>query len=475
MNVPSKSLSIPSGFTANINKLVIGRHVTNTHLTINGVLNVNDILFVGQYEAADGTVNLESGRVAVQGELAVSVSGKGTWIQNGGSVYVRDRFVIGRYFGKSEAVGMVVLRGGSIVADRFDMNPSVFHFEGGILALNADHVGKLQGHIDGGRIVGTGDLKLVYDQEAQRTYLYAQTGTTYTNYFGQDASSTTRRSMLRKKSRSLSTATSPPSWFEPSLWQPNGVPGPASEVWMNSPNTVAVIGENEVATANKLIVGRHVGLVTLMVNEGAELLVGDKDSTSSILFLGQYSNSHGTLIQKGGSIRIHGEFAVGVSGPGSLEALGGRLDVFGRLILGRYDSGTGSILLNGGEIHAERLDINGNNVVDLQVGRIFIDGDNTSKMSSYVNEGNLVSHGTSQVLVQYDSSLQQTILEGTATPNPTDMTTPEVSLIFLMPLRSFHCSSPYLSNTNHNPYFDQNNSQHAIQPQAPRNIPHQPP
>lgn len=104
MNTADKSLAISSGYIASIDKLIVGRHVLNTNLNINGgALLVgsgdSDVLFVGQYEDAEGTVNMASGRVEVKGELAVSVSGRGSWIQDGGSVYVRDRFVIGRVSG----------------------------------------------------------------------------------------------------------------------------------------------------------------------------------------------------------------------------------------------------------------------------------------------------------------------------------------------------------------------------------------
>ena len=100
----------------------------------------------------------------MEGELAVSVSGPGTWIQHSGTVTVRDRFVIGRY-GNSEAVGDVKLYGGTITASSFDMNVhSTFSLQGGMLQLNGNHLSKVQGHIDGGRITGSGTPKLAYDE-----------------------------------------------------------------------------------------------------------------------------------------------------------------------------------------------------------------------------------------------------------------------------------------------------------------------
>ncbi len=214
-----------------------------------------EVLFVGQYEDAEGTVTLDSGAVNVQGELAVAVSGKGTWVQESGTVSVRDRFVIGRY-SKVEAVGTVLLRGGSIVADRFDMNEySQLTLEGGILVLYGNHISKVQGHIDSGRITGgTGPAPtLFYDEVSARTYLYSNTNVQFTNYYGQAATTSPfARRMLRvsshheeAKKRSLAVTASTtdgfPSWFDPLAWQPQGIPGPLSEVWMNSLDTAALI------------------------------------------------------------------------------------------------------------------------------------------------------------------------------------------------------------------------------------------
>lgn len=61
---------------------------------------------------------------------------------------------------------------------------------------------------------------------------------------------------------------------------------------MNSPDTSVVIGPRDYAVAEKLVVGRHTHNVELHVN-GGELYVGDNDSTSSILFVGQYSDATG--------------------------------------------------------------------------------------------------------------------------------------------------------------------------------------
>lgn len=283
-------------------------------------------------------------------------------------------------YSKAEAIGTVILRAGSIVADRFDMNIySTLRLEGGILVLNGNHVSKIQGHLDAGRIVGVSGLnpKLVYDEDSGRTYLYTKTDTVYTNYYGLGGT----RMLRNSASRSLvfASASEISSWFEPSSWQPSGIPGQGSECWMNSADTSALIGLDQVATASKLIVGRKVGLVSLIV-DGGELLVGDDDSTSAILFVGQYSGANGKIVLKSGRIKVHGELAIGVSGPGSLDVTGGRINVHGRLVVGRYDQGHGNVILNGGDIYVERLDINSISTVDLQEGRIYIKGDSTSKL-----------------------------------------------------------------------------------------------
>ena len=50
-----------------------------------------------------------------------------------------------------------------------------------------------------------------------------------------------------------------------------------------------------------------------------------------------------------------------------------------------------------------------------------------SKMNGYVSGGQLTSHGTSAVTVTYDAATQVTIVEGAATPSPTNVPTSKVS------------------------------------------------
>ena len=188
MNTADISLTIPGDYTARIDKLIVGRHAMKSEVVINGgtlLVGHDDnngggdgVLFVGQYDDASGTVKLNSGSlVDVQGELAVAVSGAGTWIQQSDTaVTVSHRFVIGRYGGetKPEAIGRVELHGGTVTAGSFDMNEfSSLSLQGGVMKLRGDHQAKVQGHIDGGRIVGSGAVKLDYDGEEDVTSVWS--------------------------------------------------------------------------------------------------------------------------------------------------------------------------------------------------------------------------------------------------------------------------------------------------------------
>lgn len=186
--------NVSNNDVAGVDKLIVGRHALNTKLNIvNGASlwvgsGNGDVLFVGQYDDAEGSVTIsDASHVTVLGELAVAVSGKGNWVQSSGStVTVRDRFVIGRYQ-TSSAVGNVVLKSGAkLTADNFDMNAhSTLRLEGGLLELTGDHVSKVQGHLDGGRISGScGVPKLEYNEDMDMTLVWCAS---VFNYNGDDA------------------------------------------------------------------------------------------------------------------------------------------------------------------------------------------------------------------------------------------------------------------------------------------------
>lgn len=87
----SSSAATSSSTVAEIDKLIVARHVLNAHLLIHGgSLHVGgfggtgqDFIFVGQYPDATGAVSMDAGRIKVNGELAVAVSGGGTWTSTG--------------------------------------------------------------------------------------------------------------------------------------------------------------------------------------------------------------------------------------------------------------------------------------------------------------------------------------------------------------------------------------------------------
>lgn len=432
MNAPGASLSVPEGRIARIDTLIVGRH-TDAALTVDGgALDMGSgdgagALLAGQYAGADGRIHLNSGRVDVAGGLAVSVFGAGSWDQGGGTARVRDRFAVGAY-DRPEAVGTVRLRAGSVVAGRFDMNQhSILRLEGGVLALDGDRLSTVRGHADAGRIAGANGAApaLFYDDVSSRTYAYSKVGGLFPTYYGRPGDG---------NPEAASDVGEFPSWFDPSLWPPHyastPLPGPGSEVWMNSPDTAARVGPGEVAAVEKLVVGRKVGPVSLAV-DGGELLVGDDDSAGAILFLGQYSGSDARLVLASGRVRVAGELAVGVFGRGALDCRGGRIDVLGRLVLGRYSQGRGDVFLDGGEVHVERLDINGPNSMDLRGGILHASGDQRSKMTGYVAGGQILSRGSNKVKVSYDAAVGRTIVEGLATVAPTNAPTPKVSLVSL--------------------------------------------
>jgi len=410
MNMADKAVTLPNGTSAQADHLIVGRHATGVSVTLNGgSLDLAGLLFIGQYGDAEGTVTLNSGQLTIGGEFAVSVSGPGTFVQNGGTATAGARFVIGRY-NRPEAVGTATLKGGSLTADRIDINPqSRLVMEGGELRLVGNDVSKVNSLISSGQIVaaaGGDPLAVSYAAGSNRTILTggatptppppppANDPTLFGNYSGTGASA---------------------SWHDASLWSPTGVPSVGDEAWMNTPNTSALVSSD--ADFRKLIISRHTGPVSVTV-DGAHLR---GTGNSNILFLGQYENAHGLLTLKSGEISVSGEFAVSVSGRADFLQESGTTTVGGRFVIGRYDrpAAIGTATLEGGTLTADRIDINPQSQLIMSGGELRLIGNEQSKLNSLISAGRiLVTNSGDPLDVSYDSGTNLTTLTGGAISSP---------------------------------------------------------
>lgn len=110
-------------------------------------------------------VVINAGRIQVADELAVAVSGPGSFHQYGGTTIVGGRLVVGRY-NKAEAIGTMELVEGTIKASRIDINEySKIEFKGGELFLDNDVRSRVENFIAEGKITPSDRrlLEVTYD------------------------------------------------------------------------------------------------------------------------------------------------------------------------------------------------------------------------------------------------------------------------------------------------------------------------
>ncbi len=204
------------------------------------------------------------------------------------------------------------------------------------------------------------------------------------------------------------------SWNEATHWHPEGVPTAGDEAWMNTADTLAVIGTGEQIVLNKLIIGRHALNVKVDVQGGDLRLEGP----SSILFIGQYNDASGFLTLDGGSIHSDGEFSVGVSGPGTYHQIAGEVTVDGRFSIGRYNNAdaTGHVDLQGGTLTAGSLTINEYSTLALNGGTLLVQGDQRPALEALVNQERITSSDTINVTYEPSTDLTSMTAEVTVTP-----------------------------------------------------------
>lgn len=210
------------------------------------------------------------------------------------------------------------------------------------------------------------------------------------------------------------------NWDNINNWQPNGIPTIVDEVWMNSPDTLAIISPDVTAQAAKLIIGRRVPDVKVII-DGGKLEIGSDTTKENILFLGQYEGSSGELEIHSGELKVTGEFAVAINGTGHYIQQGGVAAVGGRLILGRYNnpSAKGYAVLRGGTLTADQLDINDYSYLEISGGQLYLQGDQTNKLNTLLAAGKIISSGT--LSISYNAASNLTLLTSNVTSSNWDV------------------------------------------------------
>lgn len=172
------------------------------------------------------------------------------------------------------------------------------------------------------------------------------------------------------------------------------------------------LGNNLLCTGSFTMNGSDANLSTVasiavgISGTGDIQMVDGTLSTDGQFVFGYNSTSTGTMTMSGGTI-IASTFELGYNGEGTVTMTGGVINT-DYLDVGRFDTGTGHLQLDGGVINVStnfRMRLRtSTGTVDITLGEIIIDGDQTAAVTNYKNDGWLTAYGESDnVLIDYDN------------------------------------------------------------------------
>lgn len=187
-------------------------------------------------------------------------------------------------------------------------------------------------------------------------------------------------------------------WSNPSNWSPNNIPGKTTDISIGSTATGSAVNSG-MNTACSIM--RHSG----KGQANKLMMTGGNFRSYSHLILGESSGSDAIFDMSGGILNAFSIWA-GNNGRGELNVSGGIINITGeKLYISRY-AGAGHIQLNGGTINTPDVDIfDSAGTIDIAGGTMVIQGDKTSKIQQYINNGWITGYnGASPLTVSCDGS-----------------------------------------------------------------------
>ena len=211
-------------------------------------------------------------------------------------------------------------------------------------------------------------------------------------------------------------------------WNPaaNGIYPPSAGSWSNALNwSPGYAGRPDGnfkcqfdynGAAECSVIGEHIFDQLVMNVNGSGSVVrildgGSISTTGGWAGIGYNHRTNHMIVETGGQASFDDHLWIGLFSPGIgiLDIDGGTVNVSGQLGLG-WDSGTGYVnITNGGILNLNTLDgsraIRGDSVLDIETGKMIINGDRTSIICDYVANGKITAYGgTGRVLYDYNAS-----------------------------------------------------------------------
>jgi hypothetical protein len=149
------------------------------------------------------------------------------------------------------------------------------------------------------------------------------------------------------------------------------------------------------------------GYVRIFVEPGATILAGESFTCSGV-HLGNTGEIAGALTLQGGYLEVQGGVNCGFKGPGTINMLGGTLNVVGTLKVARDSGASGFINLMGGTIAAinfnmQEKDINNVAKVDVGGGVLTFETDRTTLIQGYIDQGLITAYnGNGTLNLEYN-------------------------------------------------------------------------
>jgi len=222
-------------------------------------------------------------------------------------------------------------------------------------------------------------------------------------------------------------------WSTPANWSPDSIPTKFDPVSIDDPDkTHCEITDGIIAECETLRVGNG-GFTTNLDISGGSL-------TASGAYVGVDNPSGHGILNISGGLFSTGSLQLGWGGTGTLNMTGGTIELTDNLVI-PGQTGSGSAYLHGGTINASDLRLtSASGSLDITIGTLILDGDDTEVIQGYIDEGWLTAYNDRGTLnLDYDvTNAGKTTVTAFSVlnPNPADggsVSPGEVELSWTLP------------------------------------------